>query len=216
MIKCTIDSIPVDITLNQYGGVETLKFLEEVDCIIGKGHLFKKSLLLLKAWAYFESHILGSGQNLMSTYCFSVLLINILYLYKKDLETPLDVLHLFLDYYSVYDWKNPLKVYDFEYSKNHEIKDVPIFIQKYMNIIDPIRPKNNLGKSISFTNFLRIKKAFLKGSKDLNKILNEKKDASEIISVFFKNTWRENSGEVFCWSSQCRETKDLLNFSPRD
>lgn len=216
MIKCTVDSIPVDITLNQYGGVETLKFLEEIDCMIGKGHLFKRSLILLKAWAYYESHILGSGQNLMSTYCFTVLLINIFHIYKKELESPLDVLTFFFDYYSIYDWKNPLEVKDFDYTSKHYVKDVPIYIQKYMNIKDPIRPNNNLGKSISYTNFLRIKKAFVKGSKDLNTILKEKKDASEIISVFFKNTWRENRGDMCFWSSQSKESENLLHFSPRD
>jgi len=47
------------MTINQIGGVVTLQFLNEIDNIFGHDHLFKKCLILLKAWSYYEAHILG-------------------------------------------------------------------------------------------------------------------------------------------------------------
>ncbi|PRQ57035.1 hypothetical protein RchiOBHm_Chr1g0343851 [Rosa chinensis] len=58
----------VDISFNQLGGLCTLCFLEQVDRLIGKHHLFKRSIILIKAWCYCESRILGAHHGLISTY----------------------------------------------------------------------------------------------------------------------------------------------------
>lgn len=78
VVKCMIDGIKVDIVMGQAQGLGTLCFLEEMDLVIGHGHLFKRSILLVKAWAYYESRILGSHNFLLSTYALEVLVLFII------------------------------------------------------------------------------------------------------------------------------------------
>jgi len=89
LIKCTVNTIPIDMSSGQIGGLSTLCFLHEVDDKIGDCHLFKRSIILMKAWSYYESRILGSHHGLVSTYGLTVLLMYMFRLYK--IETPLQV-----------------------------------------------------------------------------------------------------------------------------
>jgi hypothetical protein len=59
LMKCIADGMVVDISANQFGGLATLGFLEEVDAYIGRGGIFKRSIILIKAWGFYESRLLG-------------------------------------------------------------------------------------------------------------------------------------------------------------
>lgn len=50
ILKALVGTILVDISVNKAGGIGALCFLEEVDRVIGKDHLFKRAILLIKAW----------------------------------------------------------------------------------------------------------------------------------------------------------------------
>ncbi|KAM0851863.1 hypothetical protein ACQ4PT_052146 [Festuca glaucescens] len=104
LIKCVIDNVVVDISFNQIGGISTVFFLEKVDREIGKNHLFKRSVILIKAWCYHEKNIHGSNKGLLSTYAVEVLILYILNLYHKSVNGPLEVLYKFLEFYSKFDW----------------------------------------------------------------------------------------------------------------
>lgn len=86
-----MNNIPIDLSSNQVGGLCTLCFLEEVDRKIGKNHLFKRSLILLKSWCYYESRILGSHHALLSTYAITVMLIHTFNTFYDEIDTPLKV-----------------------------------------------------------------------------------------------------------------------------
>ncbi len=45
------------------------------------------------------------------------------------------------------------------------------FATKSLNIMDPLLPTNNLGRSVSRANFLRIRRAFAHGAKTLASIM---------------------------------------------
>lgn len=48
-IKCVVDNqVAVDIAANQVGDIAMVALLEETDQLLGKNHLFKRSLLLIK------------------------------------------------------------------------------------------------------------------------------------------------------------------------
>lgn len=56
LLRCTSDSgLEVDITVNRGGALNTVAFLEEADQMIGRNHLFKRSVLLIKAWCLHEA-----------------------------------------------------------------------------------------------------------------------------------------------------------------
>ncbi|XP_061353012.1 uncharacterized protein LOC133297819 [Gastrolobium bilobum] len=106
IIKCLVDNIVVDISFNQLGGLCTLCFLEEVDSLINQNHLFKRSIILIKAWCYYESRILGAHHGLISTYALETLVLYIFHVFNNSFAGPLEVLYRFLEFFSKFDWDN--------------------------------------------------------------------------------------------------------------
>lgn len=106
IIKCLVENIVVDISFNQLGGLCTLCFLEEVDYLINQNHLFKRSIILIKAWCYYESRILGAHHGLISTYALETLVLYIFHVFNNSFAGPLEVLYRFLEFFSKFDWDN--------------------------------------------------------------------------------------------------------------
>ncbi|XP_011041798.1 PREDICTED: uncharacterized protein LOC105137670 [Populus euphratica] len=225
LIKCIVQNTVVDISFNQLGGLCTLCFLEEVDQLVGKNHLFKRSIILIKAWCYYESRILGAHHGLISTYALETLILYIFHLFHCSLNGPLAVLYRFLDYFSKFDWENycislngpvcksslpnivaePLENGQGELllsdeflkdcvdrfsvqSRKPEMNSRP-FPQKHLNIVDPLKENNNLGRSVNRGNFFRIRSAFKYGARKLGQILLLPKERiSDELKIFFANT----------------------------
>ncbi|KDO44283.1 hypothetical protein CISIN_1g0061401mg [Citrus sinensis] len=212
IVKCSVQNIPVDISFNQMAGLSALCFLEKVDRLIGKDHLFKRSVILIKAWCYYESRILGAHYGLISTYALEMM-----------------VLHRFLDYYNTFDWDNycisingPVAISSLpeivaetvendgdelllspEFLKKcREIYSVPItalentgheFAIKHLNIVDPLKDNNNLGRSVSKGNFHRIRCALSYGAQRLGEILTLPGHCLGMgLEKFFINTLERN------------------------
>uniref|UniRef100_A0A5B7BSD7 Uncharacterized protein n=1 Tax=Davidia involucrata TaxID=16924 RepID=A0A5B7BSD7_DAVIN len=106
IIKCLVENIVVDISFSQLGGLCTLCFLEQVDSLINQNHLFKRSVILIKAWCYYESRILGAHHGLISTYALETLVLYIFHVYNNSFSGPLEVLYRFLKFFSKFDWDN--------------------------------------------------------------------------------------------------------------
>ncbi|KAL6575645.1 hypothetical protein OROHE_001022 [Orobanche hederae] len=106
IVKCLVENIVVDISFNQVGGLCTLCFLNEVDYLINQDHLFKRSVILIKAWCYYESRILGAHHGLISTYALETLVLYIFHVFNKSFHGPLEVLYRFLEFFSNFDWDN--------------------------------------------------------------------------------------------------------------
>ncbi|KAJ0232698.1 PAP/OAS1 substrate-binding domain superfamily [Hirschfeldia incana] len=233
LVKCLVQNIVVDISFNQLGGICTLCFLEKIDDLIKKDHLFKRSIILIKAWCYYESRILGALHGLISTYALETLVLYIFHLFHSSLDGPLAVLYKFLDYFSKFDWDNycislsgpvnlsslPEIVADTpenggedlllssEFLKEcMELYSVPsrgfetnprVFPVRHLNIIDPLKENNNLGRSVSKGNFYRIRSAFTYGARKLGQIfLQSEEDISLELRKFFSNMLhRHGSGQ---------------------
>ncbi|KAK8575727.1 hypothetical protein V6N13_033016 [Hibiscus sabdariffa] len=229
IVKCTVNDIPVDISFNQMAGLSALCFLEKVDQLIGKDHLFKRSIILIKAWCYYESRILGAHHGLISTYALETLILYIINVFHSSLCGPLAVLRKFLDYFSAFDWANycititgpvpisSLPAYfagtlvtngdelllgpDF-LSNCRETYFVPmqsvdaganVFPVKHMNIVDPLKLNNNLGRSVSKGNLHRIRCALTYGAQRLSEILMLPGENMGVrLEKFFVNTLDRN------------------------
>ncbi|KAH6557991.1 hypothetical protein KP509_1Z083000 [Ceratopteris richardii] len=226
IVKCLVDDVVVDISFNQLGGICTLCFLEEIDRLVGKDHLFKRSIILVKAWCYYESRILGAHHGLISTYALETLVLYIFNLFHITIRGPFEVLCKFLQFFSQFDWKRycisllgPICLTDLHGVNmelpntdpstllfNHDfistcrhVYGVPFqgtqnlrfknFSSKNMNIIDPLRLDNNLGRSVNKGNFFRICSALAYGAKQTERILHRSlEDIPEILHDFFRNT----------------------------
>ncbi|KAG2686167.1 hypothetical protein I3760_10G164800 [Carya illinoinensis] len=225
LVKCLVQNIVVDISFNQLGGLCTLCFLEQVDRLIGKDHLFKRSIILIKAWCYYESRILGAHHGLISTYALETLVLYIFHHFHTSLNGPLAVLYKFLDYFSNFDWDSycislngPVRISSlpelvaetpendgsdllhsnnflkwclemFSVSSRGYESNSRTFPPKHLNIVDPLKENNNLGRSVSKGNFYRIKSAFTYGARKLRRILFQpEENIDDGIRQFFSNT----------------------------
>ncbi|CAO2820741.1 unnamed protein product [Amaranthus hypochondriacus] len=228
IVKCTVDDVCVDISFNQTAGVYALYFFDQVDQIIGKDHFFKRSVILIKAWCYYESRLLGGYYGLISTYALETMILHVINLFHSKLPCPLAVLHKFLEYYSTFDWKSycvgvnglvlisslpeivvqpplqcekPLLKDEFIKSSKEATlsslglfgSQMPAFPVKFMNIFDPLRDDNNLGRSVSKGNFFRIRSAFSYAAQKLSDILMlPDEHIKNGLENFFKDTLEKN------------------------
>ncbi|XP_061368053.1 uncharacterized protein LOC133311053 isoform X2 [Gastrolobium bilobum] len=232
LVKCTVKNIAVDISFNQMAGLYALRFLEQIDELVGKDHLFKRSIILIKAWCYYESRILGAHHGLLSTYAVETLVLYIINRFHSSVRGPLEVLYRFLDYYSTFDWEHHYVSVD----GPKALSSLPVIIEtpecergefllnkeflrnyrdmcsasarametvthefpiKPMNILDPLRNDNNLGRSVSRGNLHRIRFALSFGARKLKDILT----LPEVCMVgeiekFFVNTLDRNGKGV--------------------
>ncbi|KAG5481106.1 hypothetical protein LSCM1_06787 [Leishmania martiniquensis] len=78
VLKLAMEGCNYDITIGQFGGVNCVRFLHEMDAAIGGQHLLKRTLLLLKAWCCYEAHILGGQAGYIGSYAATVMLISML------------------------------------------------------------------------------------------------------------------------------------------
>jgi hypothetical protein len=188
----------MDITVNKLFGTLKLPLLEFFDVKQSQNnHLFKKSLVLIKAWLQFEARLLGSAKGLLATYAVEVMLLSILSTSQQNdqRQQPFNVLCGFLAHYSQFDWENLavtatgvvpvsqvehyktggwvsdfLKV--FGWSSLAASGGFPAFKTGLVNIVDPLNEKNNLGRSMSnLINFHRMQAAFKFGNQLIQKIL---------------------------------------------
>ncbi|EHA8586965.1 hypothetical protein COCNU_scaffold001220G000020 [Cocos nucifera] len=225
LVKCLVQNIGVDISFNQIGGQCKLCFLELIDRKLGRDHLFKKSMILIKAWCYYESRILGAPYALISTYALETLVLYILHLFHETLSGPLSVSFL-LEIHHLEHWhscstdqprsdeesgvytavaaetdgdllltKEFLKNFMdlFSVSPRDRGSSSSDFPEKCLNVVDPLKENNNLGRSVSTGNLKRIRSAFSYGSHKLRKILLLPHHLiADELSTFFINTLRRH------------------------
>ncbi|CAO2838667.1 unnamed protein product [Amaranthus hypochondriacus] len=225
IIKCLVDNIVVDISFNQLGGLCTLCFLEEVDNLINQNHIFKRSIILIKAWCYYESRILGAHHGLISTYALETLVLYIFHVFNNSFVGPLEVLYRFVEFFSKFDWANfcvslwgPIPICSLPsmaadpprkdgaelllnemflhacstaysvFPRGQENQEQR-FIPKHLNVVDPLRINNNLGRSVNKGNFFRIRSAFSFGAQRLARILEcQEENIVGEVNRFFVNT----------------------------
>ncbi|XP_047332795.1 uncharacterized protein LOC124936345 [Impatiens glandulifera] len=245
IVKCIVQDILVDISFNQLGGLSTLCFLEEVDSVIGKDHLFKRSIILIKAWCQHESRVLGANYGLISTYALETLVLYIFHVSNRSLNQPLEVLYRFLDYFSKFNWdrygvslEGPIlkatlpsivaeKPVDwgndflfqedffkdcadyFTFTSSSLDVNLKEFPRRFLNIVDPLKESNNIGRSISKGNSHRIRSAFMLGAQTLEKILELPSDkVAQKLKKFFSTTFRRH-GHRLCPFSTSSISEDI-------
>lgn len=112
IVTMVVGNVVVDLTENQGGSVAASALLEEADKLIQRDHLFKRSLLLLKAWALCETprivgqRVLGAREGGLTSYGLSVMVLH-LFSRRSSADTlvhPLDVFIRFFQVYSEFDW----------------------------------------------------------------------------------------------------------------
>eukprot|EP00808_Paulinella_micropora_P012735 g34703.t1 len=104
VVKFRVDNVLVDVSANTRDALGTVLFFEEADRKFGQDNLFKRTLLIAKAWCLYESHILASHNSLLSTYALETLVLYILNMFSSMATTPLQVLEHCLTHLATFDF----------------------------------------------------------------------------------------------------------------
>ena len=150
LLKCNIDNINIDITINNFAGLYKIIFINSIEEQIkhkykilqsykdtsdsdNKGNLFRRTFLLIKAWFFYEGHLMGSNVGLMATYTLEILVIYIFNFYYYEINNEFEGFVKFFEIISEFDWDNKIislygafSKYDF-YKK---LEDYNKFIQE--------------------------------------------------------------------------------------
>ncbi len=89
LVKCCVGGFNVDITANQSGALASVGLFENVDRMLGAGHLFKRTLILVRAWAQHDAAIpmINSRDGLMSSYCLRSIVLFIFNAFHAQIRT---------------------------------------------------------------------------------------------------------------------------------
>lgn len=139
LIKLYCNGIQIDISFNQIGGICTFSYLEAVDQLVGKDHLFKKAILLIKAWCMYEGRILGSNIGCISSYTLEVLMVHLLIRWRDLIQSPLD---LFFKFFETNWWDNAVTI--FGLSDIDEARSYPVLLEKVDDFVEDDDSKSKL------------------------------------------------------------------------
>ena len=186
LLKFSIKGVPIDLSVNQTSGLFSLRLLEYADSLT-TNHIFKRALVLVKAWATYESRIAGSRYGLLASYALSVMVLCVLNCYPDTRKSAIKVLIQLLKLLDRLDWEREVVTIFGVQSLSDYLASDPIrqagksagffftpahlqalagdtgrasgFQAKFINVADPLKPENNLGRSVSRGGFERIRLA---------------------------------------------------------
>ena len=85
-------------------------------------YFYKRTLLLIKTWCYYEGNILGSNIGLLNGYALEVLIIYMFNNFKGKFNSELESFFTFFNMISKVNWENQLVtiygIYDLELLNN--------------------------------------------------------------------------------------------------
>ena len=266
LLKCQINSMSLDISVNNFYGLFKIIFMNYIFNQINNKFprnennnenlnqneliIFKRTILLIKAWCFYEGNLMGSNIGLMASCALEILVTFMFNLYYKDIKNEIDGFFYFFNLMNRIDLGNNIislfglisdnkyrdKIFSnekMEKGKDNNLNDLlnipfwyidnssnnndylinlddikgflqkiinseinlnindnkeekffkKIFQSKLFNIIDPLDSQNNLGKSINYHSFSKMKKAFEYMAKEI-KIINEIKELNDPFLYF--------------------------------
>eukprot|EP00597_Dinobryon_sp_UTEXLB2267_P011396 CAMPEP_0170131784 /NCGR_PEP_ID=MMETSP0020_2-20130122/23479_1 /TAXON_ID=98059 /ORGANISM="Dinobryon sp., Strain UTEXLB2267" /LENGTH=1331 /DNA_ID=CAMNT_0010366975 /DNA_START=37 /DNA_END=4032 /DNA_ORIENTATION=+ len=107
-VNCSVDAMEVEITVNSRMDQCLLSFMEEIALLVGNDNLFKRSLILIRAWWCYEtaSYVGCPIRHYLSDWAFCIMVCAIFNQHHGRIFSPFQALCLFLAEYSGYDSVN--------------------------------------------------------------------------------------------------------------
>ncbi len=112
-LQILVDGFPVEIFSNPRDEICLLALFEDVSILVKKDFLFKRSLLLIRAWWVYEttSYIGCPMKHYLSDMAITVMVCAIFNQYHLRIHQPVQALCYFLAEYSSFDWsKNAISL----------------------------------------------------------------------------------------------------------
>jgi hypothetical protein len=108
-LQCLAGSTTVDIRANMKIDICFVAYLEEIDRIIGRDHLFKKSISLIRAWWTKESPSVCKtviSPEYMPDTSLLIMICALFNQFHDRIYTPIQALCIFFVEYASFDWSN--------------------------------------------------------------------------------------------------------------
>ena len=119
LIKCKFENLPIDISINNLVGLCKLLFFANLEKNYLDANLFKRSILLIKSWCYYEGCILGSNICLLASYALEILVVYMFNNHRNMFETEVEAFFHFFKIVSTFDWdKNIVPIFGYISSDN--------------------------------------------------------------------------------------------------
>ena len=105
VVRCAIGGVDVSMYGNNVTALASLALFEHVDTLVGHSHLFKRSILLFKAWAMARGIYGGpDSEEVASGLFLRTLLLFVFNRFHGDIRSPFDALCQLLRYLYGFDW----------------------------------------------------------------------------------------------------------------
>eukprot|EP00600_Ochromonadales_sp_CCMP1393_P014037 CAMPEP_0175013974 /NCGR_PEP_ID=MMETSP0005-20121125/10253_1 /TAXON_ID=420556 /ORGANISM="Ochromonas sp., Strain CCMP1393" /LENGTH=1164 /DNA_ID=CAMNT_0016270563 /DNA_START=54 /DNA_END=3544 /DNA_ORIENTATION=- len=104
-VQCSVDELDVETTCNARADICMLALLEEISALVGQNGLFKRSLLLIRAWWSYEttSYVGTTIRHYLSDFALSVMVASVFNQFHTHIHSPLQALCAFLAEFADYD-----------------------------------------------------------------------------------------------------------------
>ena len=129
LLKFKIGSISVDVSINNFAGLFKIIFFNYIQNQFdlqfnkkklfsdnsykdSKINIFKRTLLLIKGWCFYEGKLLGSNVSLLASYTLEVLVIFLFNIHYDDIQNEFDGFQKFFELMQKFSWeKNTVTLY---------------------------------------------------------------------------------------------------------
>ena len=108
LIKCKFEGVSFDISIDNFVGLFKFIFMHNLEKKYLDPYFYKRTLLLIKSWCYYEGNILGSNIGLLGSYALEVLVIYMFNNYKGKFNSELEAFFTFFNMISKINWENQI------------------------------------------------------------------------------------------------------------
>ena len=122
LLKCKIGNISIDISVNNFSGIYKVIFIDYIENQFknafnrlnlfndnsfseNKIQIFRRTLILIKAWCSFEGNLMGSNIGLMASYALEILVIYVFNVHYDNIYNEFDGFEKFFELMDKFDWK---------------------------------------------------------------------------------------------------------------
>lgn len=105
LIKCKIENISIDISINNFLGLTKVLLMKHIEESSFPRLLFKRSLVLIKIWSYYEVNLLGSNVSLLGSYALETLVIFLFNNYSDYITNEVTALFTFIKVMNKIDYE---------------------------------------------------------------------------------------------------------------
>ena len=100
VLRIAIDNVHVDVVSETRMSLDAFDYFERLDARVGSDHLFKRSLLLVKAWCRYEKDAVGGArEGGLATHAINAMVAEIFRDFGAYVKHPLDVFAHFVERY---------------------------------------------------------------------------------------------------------------------